>query len=156
MNTFKKLATLSMALLFALGLGALTACNGDDSSSTAPNSTNSENSVAASTEDSSVETADSSSEEQKTYTHYEFTVLDAAGNKVADGYQVQLCTADNSNCYAPVATVNGECVYNVIPNNTLGEYVVHVLDASYQQVELKEEVVTSADAFGAYTLQLAE
>ncbi|MBR2622713.1 MAG: hypothetical protein IKD15_00630 [Clostridia bacterium] len=146
MKTFKKLAVLSMALLFAFGLSALTACNGGDSSSSI------DSSVGAPASES-----DTSSEESKTYDYYEFTVLDKDGNKVADsaGYKVQLCTADNSNCYNPVATVNGVCVYNVIPNNTLGEYVVHVLNASYQPVELKEAVTTSADAFGAYTLQLA-
>ena len=135
-----------MALLFAFGLSALTACNGGDSSSSI------DSSVGAPASES-----DTSSEESKTYDYYEFTVLDKDGNKVADnaGYKVQLCTADNLNCYNPVATVNGVCVYNVIPNNTLGEYVVHVLNASYQPVELKEEVTTSADAFGAYTLQLA-
>lgn len=134
MKTFKKLATLSMALLFVLGLGALTACDGDDS-------------TASSTP---------TSEQTKTYEYYEFTVLDATGNKVADGYKVQLCTADMSNCYNPVDVVNGACVYNVIPENKLGAYVVHVLNASYQEVELKEAVTTSATAFGAYTLQLAE
>lgn len=146
MKTFKKLAVLSMALLFAFGLSALTACNGGDSSSSI------DSSVGAPASES-----DTSSEASKTYDYYEFTVLDKDGNKVADnaGYKVQLCTADNLNCYNPVATVSGVCVYNVIPNNTLGEYVVHVLDASYQEVELKEEVTTSADAFGAYTLQLA-
>ena len=152
MKTFKKLATLSMSLMLVLGLGALTACNGDDSSS-ASTPSQSETSSVASENDSET---DSYNEETKTYEYYEFTVLDAAGNKVGEGYKVQLCTADNSNCYSPVAIVNGECVYNVIPNNTLGEYVVHVLDASYEQVELKEEVTTSADGFGAYTLQLAE
>lgn len=134
MKTFKKLATLSMALLFAFGLGAFTACGGDDSASSTP----------------------ANSEQSKTYTSYEFTVLDASGNKVTGDYKVQLCTAGNSNCYNPVAVVNGVCVYNAIPDNKLGEYVVHVLDASYQQVELKEEVTTSATEFGAYTLQLAE
>ena len=161
MNTFKKLATLSMALLLAFGLGALTACNGDDSSSSsaAPSSTNSESSVVASTdpkEDSSEETADSSSEENKTYHHYEFTVLDAAGNKVGEGYKVFLCTANMSNCFNPIEVSNGVCVYNDDQLTTPGEYVAHVMDANYAEVELKETVVTSADAYGAYTLQLAE
>ena len=170
MKTFKKLATLSMALLLAFGLGALTACNGDDSSSSsaAPSSTNSESSVAssttsdedtsttASTEDKSEETADSSSEENKTYHHYEFTVLDAAGNKVGEGYKVFLCTANMSNCFNPIEVSNGVCVYNDDQLTTPGEYVAHVMDANYAEVELKETVVTSADAYGAYTLQLAE
>ena len=150
MKTFKKMATLSMALMLVLGLGALTACGGDNSSS-ASNSTPSESSVATSTES----TSGTSSEESKVYTNYEFIVLDKDGNKV-DGYKIQLCTADGNNCFNPVDAVNGECVYNVIPNNTLGAYDVHVLDASYQEVELKEAVTTSATAYGLYTLQLAE
>ena len=59
MKSFKKLAMLSMALLFAFGLGAMTACDGGDASS-----------------------APASSEESKTYEYYEFTVLDKDGNKV--------------------------------------------------------------------------
>jgi hypothetical protein len=82
--------------------------------------------------------------------------LDKDGNKVGDGYKVQLCTSDGNNCFNPVNTVNGECVYNALPDNAPGEYVVHVLDASYQEVALKEAVTTSADAFGKYTVQLAE
>ena len=142
MKTFKKLAVLSMALLFAFGLSALTACNGGDSSS------NIDSSVGAPASE-----ADTSSEESKTYDYYEFTVLDKDGNKVADGYKINLCTADMSNCYGPLAVENGECVFSIL--TTPGEYVAHVLDASYQEVELKEAVTTSADAFGAYTLQLA-
>ena len=136
MKAFKKLATLSMALLFAFGLSALTACGGDDSSVSSTTST--------------------TSEENKTYTNYEFTLLDKDGNKVESGYMVQLCTANMSNCYNPVAIANGVCVYTAIPDNTLGEYVAHVLDATYQEVALKEVVTTSATEFGAYTLQLAE
>ena len=150
MNTFKKLATLSLALTFILSLGALTACGGDDSvASSSSNTASSVSSPVESTENNS------SSEESKVYENYEFIVLDKDGNKV-DGYKVQLCTADGANCYNPVDAVNGECVYNAIPNNTLGEYAVHVLDASYQEVELKEAVTTSATAYGLYTLQLAE
>ena len=123
MKFFKKLATLSMALTFVLGLGALTACKGNDSTAT--------------------------------YTNYEFIVLDAEGNKVNDGF-VQLCTADGSQCFNPIAITNGECVYTAVPNNTLGEYDVHVLNANYETLELKEAVLTSATAFGEYTIQLAE
>jgi len=36
MKTFKKLATLSMALLFTLGLGALAACEVEDTASSSP------------------------------------------------------------------------------------------------------------------------
>ena len=169
MKTFKKLATLSMALLLAFGLGALTACNGEDSSSSsaAPSSTNSESSVAASTdsqEDSSVENADSSSEENKTYNYYEFTVLDAAGNKVGEGYNVQLCIVNENGslgaCLQPIAVVNGVCEYTFI--TTPGVYEAHVVTGSMdtgfsdEGLELKEVVRTSADGFGAYTLQLAE
>lgn len=149
MKSFKKLAVLSMALLFAFGLSALTACNGGDSSSI-------DSSVGAPASES-----ETSSEESKTYDYYEFTVLDKDGNKVADnaGYKVQLCIVNEQGktltCYNPVGVVSGVCVYNVIPENKLGAYEAHVLNASYLPVELKEVVTTSADAFGAYTLQLA-
>ncbi len=136
MKIFKKLAVLSMALLFAFGLGAMTACDGGDTSSSASNS-----------------------EAGKTYTCYEFTVLDKDGNKVADGaYQVQLCNvnADGSlgSCLMPIAVASGVCEYTAVTE--AGIYEAHVLDANFATVELKEVVRTSADAFGAYTLQLAE
>ena len=135
MKIFKKLAVLSMALLFAFGLGAMTACDGGESSSST-----------------------STSEAGKTYTCYEFTVLDKDGNKVADGYQVQLCivNADGSlgSCLMPIAVASGVCEYTAVTE--AGVYEAHVLDASFATVELKEVVRTSADAFGAYTLQLAE
>ena len=135
MKIFKKLAVLSMALLFAFGLGAMTACDGGESSSST-----------------------STSEAGKTYTCYEFTVLDKDGNKVADGYQVQLCivNADGSlgSCLMPIAVASGVCEYTAVTE--AGVYEAHVLDASFATVELKETVKTSADAFGAYTLQLAE
>ena len=134
MKTFKKLATLSMALLFAFGLGAFTACGGDDSASSTP----------------------ANSEQSKTYTSYEFTVLDASGNKISSGYKVFLCTADMSNCFSPIEITNGVCVYNDAQLTVPGEYVAHVMNASYQEVALKEAVTTSATEFGAYTLQLAE
>ena len=73
MKKFTKLATLSMALLLALGMSVLTAC-GDKNDSSENNS-----SVSASSEDT------------KTYTCYEFTVKKADGTN-ADGYHVQLCT----------------------------------------------------------------
>ena len=134
MKAFKKLATLSMALLFAFGLSALTACGGDDSSVSSTTST--------------------TSAENKTYTHYEFTLLDKDGNKVESGYMVQLCTANMSNCYNPVAIANGVCVYTNVTEK--GVYEAHVLNADFETVALKETVRTSADAFGEYTLTLAE
>lgn len=140
MKIFKKLATLSMALTFVLGLGALTACNGDDSSS-APASSSASASV--------------SSEENKNYTCYEFIVLDKDGNKVGDGYQIYLCTADDTNCFSPIPVTNGVCAYNEAKITAPGEFVVHAMK-NYQVVELKEAVTTSADAFGEYTVQLAE
>ena len=149
MKIFKKLATLSMALTFVLGLGALTACNGDDSSS-APASSSASASV--------------SSEENKNYTCYEFIVLDKDGNKVGDGYNVQLCMVNANgslgSCLMPIAVVNGVCEYTFI--KTPGIYEVHIVTGSQDEgysdegISLKEVVKTSADAFGEYTVQLAE
>lgn len=135
MKFFKKLATLSMALLFVFGLGALTACGDDASSSSAP----------------------ANSEQSKTYTCYEFTVLDASGNKVGEGYNVQLCIVKEDGslgaCLSPIAVVNGVCEYVAITEP--GVYEAHIMQG-YSTVASKEVVRTSATEFGAYTLQLAE
>lgn len=140
MKLFKKLATLSMALLLACGMSALAACEGDGDSVT--------DSTPASV----------TSEEQKEYTCYEFVVLDANGNKVGDGYQVQLCIVDANgelgSCLQPIAVVNGVCVYNAANITAPAIYEAHVLDAAFATVETTEAVRTSADAFGEYTLTL--
>ena len=160
MKAFKKLATLSMALTFVLGLGVLTACGGNDSSVSSSNNSTPNTSTTSSVEASSTpastedQSEEASSEENKTYTCYEFIVLDKDGNKVGEGYKINLCTADMSNCFGPLDVTNGECIFTVL--TTPGEYVAHVLDATFQEVELKEVVTTSADAFGLYILQLAE
>ena len=137
MKVFKKVATLTMALLFACGLGAFAACDNSGDSITSDVST--------------------TSEASKEYTAYEFVVLNADGTKVADGYQVQLCNADNGTCinyFAPV--VNGICVFEHASVTTPGSYDVHLFNADYEEVPLKAEIRTSADAFGEYTLTLAE
>ena len=138
MKTFKKMATLSMALLLTCGLGAFTACGGDSSASSTP-------------------TESSVSDANKNYTNYEFIVLDKDGNKVGEGYNVQLCMVNPDGtlgtCLEPVAVVNGICEYTKV--TTTGVYEAHVMEG-YSVVEIKEVVKTSADAFGSYTLQLAE
>lgn len=140
MKLFKKLATLSMALLLVCGMSAFAACNGGSDS------------IADSTP------ASVASEEQKEYTCYEFVVLDANGNKVDDGYQVQLCIVKEDgtvgSCLMPIAVVNGVCVYNEASITAPAIYEAHVLNASYAPQETKEVVRTSADAFGEYTLTL--
>ena len=128
-----------MALLFACGLGAFAACDNSGDSIVSDNST--------------------TSEESKTYTAYEFVVLNADGTKVADGaYQVQLCIVNEDgeagSCLMPLAVVNGVCVYTNVTEK--GIYEAHVLNAESETVALKETVRTSADAFGEYTLTLAE
>ena len=138
MKVFKKVATLTMALLFACGLGAFAACDNSGDSITSDVST--------------------TSEASKEYTAYEFVVLNADGTKAADGYQVQLCNvnADGSlgSCLQPIAIANGVCVYTNVTEK--GVYEAHVLNADFETVALKETVRTSADAFGEYTLTLAE
>lgn len=145
MKTFKKLATLSMALMFTLGLGALTACKGDDTStSSTPTS-------------SSVTDSNSETSENKTYNNYEFIVLDKDGNKVGEGYNVQLCVVNPDGslgaCLTPIAVVNGVCKYT--PVTAPGIYEVHLMEG-YNPIEAKETIKTSADSFGEYTIQLAE
>lgn len=143
MKAFKKLATLSMALLMAFGVSALTACGGDKTENSSP----------------STETSSTTSEE-KTYTCYEFVVLNADGTKVGEGYQVQVCKVNEDgtvgSCLRPIAVVDGVCVYNIQNITEPGVYEAHVLDEESNTVELKEAVRTSADAFGEYTLTLAE
>ena len=133
MKAFKKLATLSMAVLMAFGVSAFVGCKGGDNSSTA-------------------------SEAQTNYTCYEFTVVNADGTKVGEGYSVQLCVVNEDgsigSCLRPIAVEDGTCVYNITNITEPGVYEAHVLDKESNPVELKETVTTSAEAFGAYTLTL--
>lgn len=139
MKVFKKLATLSMAVLMAFGVSAFVACNGGTDSSSA-------------------------SEAEKTYTCYEFVVVNADGTKVGEGYQVQVCIVDENGevgaCLRPLAVENGVCVYNITNITEPGVYEAHVLytneEGDNTSVALQETVRTSADAFGEYTLTLAE
>ena len=134
MKVFKRLATLSMAVLMALGVGAFVGCKKNNN--------------------------DSTSETQKTYTCYEFVVVNADGSKVGEGYSVQVCKVDENgnvgSCLKPIAVTDGVCVYEIANITTPGVYEAHLLDAEGSTVELKETVRTSADAFGEYTLTLAE
>lgn len=136
MKVLKKLATLSMAVLMAFGVSAFVACNGGDGSES------------------------TASEAQKTYTCYEFVVVNADGTKVGEGYQVQVCIVDENgevgSCLRPMPVENGVCVYNIANITAPGVYEAHVLDAESNTVALQETVRTSADAFGEYTLTLAE
>ena len=137
MKVFKKLATLAMALTMALGVSAFAACNTGDVSESLV------------------------SEAQQTYyTCYQFVVVNADGTKVSDGYQVQVCKVNDDgsvgSCLRPIAVVDGVCVYNISNITQPGVYEAHVLDTDSNTVELKETVRTSADAFGEYTLTLAE
>ena len=135
MKVFKKLATLSMAVLMAFGVSVFAGCNGNKGESTA-------------------------SEQTKTYTCYEFVVLNADGTKVGEGYSVQLCIVEENgetgSCLRPIAVTDGVCVYNMQNITAPGVYEAHVLDEEYNSVELKETVRTAPDAFGEYTLTLAE
>ena len=143
MKVFKKLATLSLAVLMAFGVSAFAGCGGDDSS------VNSETNSTAS--------------DAKTYTCYEFVVVNADGTKVGDGYQVQVCKVNEDgtvgSCLRPLTVENGVCVYNIANITEPGVYEAHLLYVTEEDsvtVELKETVRTSADAFGEYTLTIAE
>ena len=144
MKVFKKLATLSMAVLMALGVSAFVACDkGGDGSVTSVESVESTSTPAT-------------SEGEKTYTCYEFVVVNADGTTASGEYYVQLCLADGSciNYFAPVT--NGVCKYTHAKVTAPSAYTVHLFDAEREEVELVQEVTTSADAFGEYTLTLAE
>lgn len=146
MKALKKLATLSMAVLMAFGVSAFAGCKNNE-----------DNSTGSSTDTTVSSTA---SETEKTYTCYEFVVVNADGTKVGEGYQVQVCKVNEDgtvgSCLRPIAVENGVCVYNITNITEPGVYEAHVLDAESNTVELKETVRTSADAFGEYTLTLAE
>ena len=148
MKAFKKLATLSMALLMAFGVSAFAGCKkGGNTDTSSP-----------STETSSTTSEENS--EEKNYTCYGFVVLNADGTKVGEGYQVQVCKVNEDgtvgSCLRPLPVENGICVYNITNITEPGVYEAHVLDAESNTVELKETVRTSANAFGEYTLILAE
>ena len=154
-----------MALLMALGVSAFAACNKESTNTDSSTSTESTNSVETSTTSESTESASSvenssTSESDKTYTCYEFVVVTADGTKVGEGYSVQLCiveaNGETGSCLRPVEVVNGVCVYNISNITAPGVYEAHVLDEEYNTVELKETVRTAPDAFGEYTLTLAE
>ena len=128
MKTLKKFVGLTLGLMFSLCFCAFTACGGGDNSS----SNNGNDNVTA----------------------YTFIVKNADGSNVADGYFVQLCTADNSSCDMPIAIVDGKAVYTS-PNITEpGSYEVHVLSSDYNQVELKEHYMTNSEKFETYTIYL--
>lgn len=140
MKAFKKLATLSMALLMALGVSAFAGCKKGGNTDTSSPST---------------ETSSTTSEE-KTYTCYEFVVLNADGTKVGEGYQVQVCEVKENGelglCKNPLPVVNGVCVYTNVTEK--GVYEAHLM-YNYEVVD-GVSVRTSADAFGEYTLTLAK
>ena len=126
MKTLKKFAALTLGLMFTICFCAFTACGGSKA------------------------------------TAYTFLVKNADGTNVTSGY-VQVCIVENDevgSCLNPVKIENGKCVYdkdmsgNKIPIDKPGVYEVHVLDESFQTVELKEVYRTSADKFGTYTIYL--
>lgn len=96
MNIFKKLAGICMAISLCLGVCAFTACGNNN--------------------DGGFQAKENA---------YNFRVVNADGT-AATGYQVQLCTADQTTCYPGVA-VDGEgyCAYTC-PE---GVYEIHLLPA---------------------------
>ena len=133
MKKFAKLASIILAAFLSFGILALTACDGKD---------NSESSAPA---ESSATTEASA---------YEITVLNADGT-AASGVSVQLCIYEDGKlgaCLMPQAVgANGKVSYTAEKNT----YEIHVLDASYKPLELKDHVVTDAE-YGEYTVTLAE
>jgi len=141
MKKFAKLASIVLAAFLSFGVLALTACGGGEDSpeSSAPVT---ESSVAI----ESSETAEANA--------YEITVLNADGS-AASGVSVQLCIYEDGKlgaCLMPQAVgANGKVSYTAEKNT----YEIHVLDASYKPLELKDHVVTDAE-YGEYTVTLAE
>lgn len=136
MNKIKKIATLCVALVLSLGIGAFAACNDDESSSP----------------------AESSVEGSKTYTAYEFVVKNADGS-AATGVSVYLCVIKEDGklggCNQPFPVDdNGRVVYTLI--TTPGLYEIHVQDTVTTAILDIEggNPRTDATAFGEYTLIL--
>ncbi len=143
MKKLKKLAIFCTALMLSLGMSAFAACN-NTASSESESSASVESSVPASE-------SEENSEEAEPTDCYKFIVVDEAGNPVAN-IGIQLCTADNTMCYMPVATnADGICYYgngiaSSVPNQTItdfveGAYVVHLYDADGYSID---EIVTPA------------
>lgn len=142
MKKLKKLAIFCTALMLSLGMTAFAACNNTASSSESESSAPVESSAPASEENS---------EEAEPTDCYKFIVVDEAGNPVAN-IGIQLCTADNTMCYMPVATnADGICYYgngiaSSVPGQTITNfvedaYVVHLYDADGYTID---EIVTPA------------
>ena len=122
MKLIKKLALVCASLTLCAGVCSLTACFGDDSSSSAT---------------SSVET---SSEATATATSFKFKVLNKDGTP-ATNVSVQLCI--DTTCYAPVQTdANGEVSYTSPAGEVVHE--IHILDAENNQVEFDGATETGA------------
>lgn len=122
MKLIKKLALVCASLTLCAGVCALTACFGDDSSSSATSS------------------AETSSEATATATSFKFKVLNKDGTP-ATNVSVQLCI--DTTCYAPVQTdANGEVSYTSPAGEVVHE--IHILDAENNQVEFDGATVTGA------------
>ncbi len=152
MKKIAKLASIILAAFLSFGVLAFTACGGKDNSES---NTPTESSVSTGTNSS---TPSNSSEESSggvvELGSYEITVLNADGSAAKDVF-VQLCIYENGSlgaCLMPVAVgVNGKVSYTAEEKT----YEIHVLNASYQPLELEEHVITEA-AYGSYTVTLAE
>ena len=113
MKLIKKLALLCASLTLCAGVCSMTACFGDEaSSSSAPSS------------------QEASSEAPAAATGYKFKVVKADGTPAA-GYHVLICLA-NGACNPPAQTdSNGEVTVEPIAalGGKAGEYEIHVMDA---------------------------
>lgn len=123
MKLIKKIALICASLTLCAGVCSMTACLGDDSSSSSATS--------------SVET---SSEATAAATSFKFKVLNANGTP-ATNVSVQLCI--DTTCYAPVQTdANGEVSYTSPAGEVVHE--IHILDAENNQVEFDGATETGA------------
>ncbi len=156
MKTFKKIATLCVALSLCIGIAGFAACGGDSNeSSQAPVESSSistpDSSVADSSDDTSADISN------PTEAGYHFRLMNADGTPAAtdsDGnpYFLQFCVADL--CYDPVAVdANGCVTYNPNGFPGAGEYDVHVLGGEWKDnVEFDGIQKTSASYSTEYVV----
>ena len=154
-HAWVKWAALAAALIIALTavlIPVLTSSNNDSSDSSSVNESGSSITSSAPADESN--DSNSSGGFVELLGAYEITVLNADGS-AAKGVSVQLCIYENGKlgaCLMPLAVgINGKVLYTAEKNT----YEIHVLDASYKPLELKDHVITEAE-YGEYTVTLAE
>ena len=145
MKLLKKLAILAMSLTLCLGTSALvTACGGNNDSSSS--------SVASSVESSTTSSTESSAE--ATTNAYTFIVLNSNGSP-AENINVQLCMLGNgAACFMPMLTDASGKVEYTFDGFVEGEYEIHLFDSTMTTSLEFDGPTTTTATFSTITLTL--